>query len=152
MISHINQKNETESFSLTEQELLAIYKLNEVKAIEPIVIKSAIINKDNNIKGVIIKGIDLEYKNQLIQNYIIEGEYLSQDKKNELLISKEQAQKLKLKIGDNCILYFLSQNSNIQKLFTITGIFDMKNAVFNNNYCFSKQATLQKINKWSTRI
>ena len=25
----------------------------------------------------------------------------------------------------------------------------MKNAIFNNNYCFSKQATLQKINKWS---
>ena len=27
----------------------------------------------------------------------------------------------------------------------------MKNAIFNDNYCFSKQSTLQKINRWSNQ-
>ena len=150
VISHINQKNETEYINLSNQELLAINQIEEVQIIHPIVTKSAIINKNDNIKGVIIKGIDLKYKSQLIKKHIIEGSYFNQNEKNELLISKQQAQKLKLTIGDHCLLYFLSQNNNIQKrLFSITGIFDMNNAIFNDNYCFSKQSTLQKINKWS---
>ncbi len=152
VISHINQKNETDYITLSDQELLDIHNIKAVQEINPIVTKSAIINTNNNIKGVIIKGIDLQYKKQLIKKHIIEGSYISHDKENELLISKQQAQQLKLKIGDKCLLYFMSKNNSIQKrLFSITGIFDMNNEVFNDNFCFSKQTTLQKINRWSNQ-
>lgn len=152
VISNINKKNETEYINISDEELSVIQNINAIEEINPIINKSAIINKDDNLKGVIVKGIFPRYKNEIIKNYIIEGSYLNKNAKNELLVSQNQARNLKLKIGDNCLLYFLSKNNNIQKrLFIITGIFDMQNEVFNENYCFTNNETLQKINKWSSK-
>jgi len=152
VIANINNKNETQYINISDEELSVIQNINGIEEINPIINKSAIINKDDNLKGVIVKGIFPRYKNEIIKNYIIEGSYLNKNAKNELLVSQNQAQNLKLKIGDNCLLYFLSKNNNIQKrLFIITGIFDMQNEVFNDNYCFTNNETLQKINKWSSK-
>ncbi len=148
-ISNINQKKETEPISINKNELTLIHKIPEIKTIDPIIKKSAIINKDNNIQPIILKGIEQQYKQGAIDNYIIKGSYFTETGDNQILISNHQAKKLGLEIGETCLLYFLSKNNNIQKRkFFIVGIYDMKNEFFNENYSFTKKADIQKINRW----
>ena len=62
---------------------------------------------------MILKGIDSTYKKELINNRIIDGEYMQND--HDILISKQQSKKLNLQTGEKCLLYFVSKNNNIQK-------------------------------------
>lgn len=149
-ISNINQKKETESISISKDELTLLKKIPDIKTIDPVIKKSAIINKENNIQPIILKGVEQQYKQEIIKDYIIAGSYFTKEEENQILISNHQAKKLGLETGETCLLYFLSKNNNIQKRkFFIVGIYDMKNEFFNENYSFAKKADIQKINKWN---
>ena len=146
-ISSINQQNHGESIVLKPTIKESILNIKGVKNIHSIVSKPGIINIDNHLEGVILKGIDSTYKKEVIHNSIIDGKYIKKD--NHILISKQQAQKLNLKTGDNCLLYFVSINNNIQKRkFIISGIYNMKNEKFNEFYIFAQNEYLKKINNW----
>ena len=149
LISHINQQQETESIYLNPDELFSLKEINGVKNIKPIIKKSAIINTNNNLKGIVLKGVSEQYKQNLITKNIIQKNYLDNEINNEIIISKQQKENLNVNIGDECIVHFLSNKNNIKKRkFKITGTYDMNNLAFNETYCFTKIEMLQKMQKW----
>ena len=149
-ILSINQKSHGESIVLKPTIKESILNIKGVKHIHSIVSKPGIITIDNHLEGVILKGIDSTYKKEVIHNSIVDGKYMKKD--NHILISQQQAQKLNLKTGDNCLLYFVSINNNIQKRkFIISGIYNMKNEKFNEFYVFAQNEYLKKINNWEKK-
>ena len=112
-ISSINLENTKNPISIKNISEQSIRSINEVNNVYPIIIKSGIIKYNQKIEGVLLKGVDINYKHQLINNHIIDGRYFTQKNENEILISLEDAKKLKLKTGDSCIVYFLSKNNNL---------------------------------------
>tara|TARA_Y100000589_G_scaffold34855_1_gene29225 strand:- start:2222 stop:3328 length:1107 start_codon:yes stop_codon:yes gene_type:complete len=148
-ITNLNKNNETKYISVNKKKLSQIKEIHGVKAIHPIILKSVILKKNNLIEGVILKGINQDYKKKFIEQNIVSGTYFVENKTNQILISYQQSKKLNLHPGDHCLLYFLSKNKNIQKRkFNIVGIYDLKNEEFNKNFCLVQQSELQKINKW----
>ena len=148
-ISSIKHKNETESIYITKETLNKIKKINTIDSIYPVVKKSAIISNNNNMEGVMLKGIDVTYKTENIKKSIVSGSYFNKNTNNELLISTKKADQLNLKSGDSCILYFLSKNNNIQKRkFIIIGTYKMANEILDEMYVLTKINSIQKINKW----
>ena len=150
LISNINYRQESEFISLTTKQKESIKNITSITNIEPVIKKTAVIIKDQNIKGVILKGINEDYRNKMIKDFLIEGNYFDKDNnENQIIISSIQSKKLQLKVGEKCLLNFVSKNKNIQKRkFHIIGIYDMKVASFNENYCFVQNKKLQKINNW----
>ena len=151
-ISHINNSGESESIQLRDKHITNIHNIEGIKYVYPVSKKSAIISNNNNIEGVLLKGITAEYKTNMIKSSIIQGSYFNKEEHNQILISYKQANALKLKAGESCILYFLSKNNNIQKRkFMVYGIFKMENEMFDELYAFTKIETIQKINKWKSQ-
>tara|TARA_Y100001968_G_C19419142_1_gene750747 strand:- start:1160 stop:2257 length:1098 start_codon:yes stop_codon:yes gene_type:complete len=148
-ITGIYGTSENKPIYLTKDILENIQKNNKITSVHSIIHKSAIISNKDNIDGVILKGIDPTYKYQFIKTSILEGDYFDNNNTNQLLISLDQAKIFNLKVNDSCILYFLSENNNIQKRkFIIRGIFHMNNNMFDQVYAFTQKETLAKINKW----
>ena len=148
-ISHINPSGDDQSIKISEDILDEIYSINTIQSIYPVIKKSTIISNDKHIEGIFLKGIKSNYKSTIIKEAIIEGAFFYESDNSQILISQEQAKKLKLKIGDSCVLYFLSKNNNIQKRkFIVQGIFHVDNEMFNELYAFTQYKTIQKINKW----
>jgi len=147
-ISSINNANNNlNPIRLDPDVLEEIQNIKNVKKIHPIINKPCIISINNNIEGIILKGVDSLYKPTLIHNSIRNGRYMQNE--NEILISENQAKKLRLNTGDVCILYFLSKNENIKKRkFIISGVYSLQNEKFNEFYAFTKKESIQKINKW----
>ncbi len=146
-IASINNQNHDKAIMLTAETKSSILDIKGVKNIHPIISKPCIVNIENNLEGVILKGIDSTYKKELINNRIIDGEYMQNH--HDILISKQQSKKLNLKTGEKCLLYFVSKNNNIQKRkFTISGLYDMKNEKFNEFYILAQKEYLEKINNW----
>ena len=112
-ISHINNSGESESIQLRDKHITNIHNIEGIKYLHPVTKKSAIISNNNNIEGVLLKGITAEYKTNMIKSSIIQGSYFNIEENNQILISYKQANALKLKAGESCILYFLSKNNNI---------------------------------------
>ena len=146
-INQIGQDDKPIHIDTTE-----IVKIQEIKKIHPIIYKSTIISNEQNIEGIILKGVRQNYKKNIIKNHIIKGQEFKENHENEILISSQHAKKLKIQVNDYCILYFLSKNKNIKKRkFLVSGIYDMNNEAFNEVYAFTKIELLQKINQWESQ-
>ena len=147
-IKSINHQNNFNNITLSNEVKDSILNINGVKNLHPIISKPCIISYNDNIEGVILKGIDSTYKTKTIHNSIVNGKYMETDQ--HILISKKQSEKFSLSIGEKCTLYFVTKKNNIiKRKFIISGIFDLNNEQFNEYYILARKDGLMKINNWT---
>ncbi len=152
-INHINKNNLNELIDIKEIDFKKIKKIKGIKNIENIVLTPVLIKNQKNLEGLVIKGVEDNYKDGLINNFIISNSEFESLEKNELIISTNHSQTLDLNPGDNCYLYFISTNKNILKRkFIVKSVFDSKNIFFNKNYAFTKINNLREINNFDENL
>lgn len=145
-----NKTFETNPMSKNLPFINKIKKIKGVKHVQSYATKPAIIKTKSEIQGIILKGIDSDFdwsffKDNLLQGKIVE--VTDTAKSRNIIISKNIANKLKLKLNDKLIIYFV-QNRLRVKVFYISGIYDTGmeelDAVF--AVCDIKQ--IQNVNLW----
>lgn len=130
--------------------LREIKKIANVKSIHPYTIKAGIVKTNEEIQGIILKGVDSTYDWSFFQSTLVEGRvpnYKGDMTSNEVLISKTNAAKLKLKVGDKMRTYFI-QNPSRMRPFKVVGIYDSKFHEFDSKYVLSDLRHTQKLNQW----
>jgi lipoprotein-releasing system permease protein len=113
--------------------------------------KAGIIKTDNDIQGVILKGIGSDFDWDFFKDKIVSGKsFVVKDctKTNDILISKIIAQKLKLKVGDDFIMHFIQDPPRMRK-FKITGIYETGMEEFDKLYVIGDIFHVQKLNDWT---
>lgn len=122
----LNKIDENQTIKLSKQELSFLSRNENINTIAPTYTRSgAIINKDD-CQAVILKGIDKDYNPTFFKENLVEGKFIQLNKtsKQEVLVSKTIADKLKLKVGEKIKIYFYIDKSYRAKNFTISGIYD----------------------------
>lgn len=146
-----NASLEISPLNITKVPIDELLKVDNVKSIHPFTIKPGIIKSETDIQGVILKGVDKSFDWDFFKSNLVEGQipnYNSSTTSNEVLISKNLASKLKMKLGDKIRTYFV-QNPPRQRAFTIVGIYDTKFTEFDSKYVISDLRHSQKLNGWS---
>lgn len=115
--------------------------------------KAGIIKTDEQIQGVVLKGIGSDYDWSFFKNKIIEGEPViinDTEKTNDVLISKIIADKLNLKLNDDLRMYFVSSSGSQPRgrKFIITGIYETGLEDFDKLFIIGDIAHIQKLNRW----
>ena len=152
-INHINKNNLNKLIDIREVDFGKINEIEGIKNIENIILTPVLIKNEKNLEGLIIKGVEDNYKDGIINHFMKSKNELESLENNELIISANQSQSLNLKSGDSCFLYFISANKNILKRkFTVKSIFDSKNTFFDKNYAFTKINTLRDINNYDENL
>ncbi len=82
-----------------------------------------IITHDEQMEGIILKGIGTDYDWNNINQYRLSNAQWSSLEKDELIISHITADRMRLKEGDKLILHFVRENQQLQRRFTIKGIY-----------------------------
>ncbi len=80
--------------------MINILKLEGVKAVQAVAEKAGIIKTEDQIQGVVLKGVDANYNWSYFQSKIFEGkipDYQDEARSVEVLISKSLSNKLLLK-------------------------------------------------------
>lgn len=128
----------------------------KITHIQPIINKAGIVRTAQTFEGIIAKGVDKNYHWKFIETYLKEGKipnFSTDEISDEVLISSYLANRLELKIGDNCNTLFLNdtQQTKIpnQRNFKIVGIYESGFYEFDQLFVFVDMRHLQKINKWS---
>lgn len=124
-----------------------------IKHIQVFANKAGIIKTNEEIYGVVVKGIGSDFDWEFFEKNLIDGEVVKVKEgalKNDLLISKTIADKMKLKVGDKTFIYFIQQNGQLRpKDFMVKGIYQSGLEQFDNLYVLSDIAHIQKRNGWN---
>lgn len=128
----------------------AIDTVPGIKHIQVYAHKAGIIKTNNEIEGVVLKGISTDFDWSFFKEYLIEGkvfEITDSVKSNEILISHTTAARLQLKTGDGLAIYFV-QNPPLVRKFNISGIYKTGLEEYDEKYALIDIKHIQKLNNW----
>ncbi len=122
-------------------------KLPEVKSANKVALKSVILKSEEEISGVVLKGIDRNYDWEEFEQNIVEGRKLQDGGENEIIISRKIASELQLKLNQDLLVYFIQNPPRARKL-KIVGIYDSNVEELDQVYVLTNLSIIQKINNW----
>ncbi|WP_286863039.1 MULTISPECIES: ABC transporter permease [Sphingobacterium] len=143
----LNKSYENSPISLTPKLHKAILANPQVYSINAFATKAGIINVNDEVEGVVLKGIDSLYDQQPIKNMLLEGntiDFKSETVDNQILISKYLADRLLLKVGDDFIMYFVQEPIRKRK-FVIKGIFNTGSEELDKVYVIGSLNLIRKL-------
>ncbi|MCP9765070.1 ABC transporter permease [Lacihabitans soyangensis] len=121
--------------------------LPEVKSVNKVAMKSVILKSEEEISGVVLKGIDEKYDWSEFEQNIVEGRKLKARGENEIIISRKIANELQLKLNQDLLVYFIQNPPRARKL-KIVGIYDTNVEELDQVYVLTNLSIIQKINNW----
>jgi len=153
-ISHFDSNNSYEPtpISIGENDLKKIEAIEGVEHVNSFGLKAGIIKTDQQIHGIVLKGIDKDYDWSFFQQKILQGKApVLQDSAatNDLLISKKIADLLNFKAGDDVRVYFIIDNSVRGRKFKISGIYDTGLMEFDEMYILGDIRHIRRLNNWT---
>ncbi|MFB9845202.1 ABC transporter permease [Mucilaginibacter ginsenosidivorans] len=119
--------------------------------IAPTVIKPGIIKTKTEIEGVVIKGVNKDYDWTFFKKMMVSGKVIdfadTADAQKQVMISSYTASRLKLKVGDKFLMYFV-QESLRKRPFYVKGIFDVGVEEVDKTFVIGDLSLLVKLNNW----
>ncbi len=129
-------------------------KVSQIKYIYQYAQKAGILKTDEEVLGVIIKGLGKDYNTKLFSENIIEGEFIDfsgKDYSQDLLISKKVANQLRLAVGDSIVVFFVQDPPRFRKL-RISGIYQTGMEEFDANVVLGDIGLVQRLNNWADTL
>lgn len=141
--------------STLRPELQEIDQLDGVKHIQFFAEKGGMIKTDDQIQGVIFKGVDQQFDSTFFSSCMQEGRLFNlQDStaSNEVVISRTLANKLHLSLDDKLRTYFWQENSYRARAFKVVGIYNTDLTDFDNHYMIGDLRQIQRLNGWDDTL
>nr|WP_225986611.1 FtsX-like permease family protein [Rufibacter sp. LB8] len=150
-ISKFDTNNSFEGYPMGTTTGLNDYeKIPGVSHIQPFARKTAIIKTEDEVLGVVLKGVDSTYDFRGMKANLISGstiQFTDTAASNELMMSQIMADKLRLKVGDKVLFYFI-QNPPRMRRFEVKGIFKTGLEEFDNVYVLGDLQQIRDLNQW----
>ena len=154
-ISHYdrNDSHEQTPIVLNDTLLQELQQNPEVSSIQPYATKVGIIKTADQVEGVVLKGVDASFNGRQFAQNIVEGDTLLLNDTvadNHIILSKQLADKLQIKLGDKVRTYFV-QDPPRQRSFTLTGIYETGLPEYDAKFALVDLRHVQKLNDWNTQ-
>lgn len=154
---HVQALDKNESVEETPFVLdsLLISRLNSIEGIrhyQMVANKAGMIKTDEEIQGVVLKGVDETYDWTYFGKCLVDGkipEYKADERSTEVLLSKVIADKMLLNVGDDVRVWFIDKDQQARgRKFTVSGIFETGLYEFDERYVFADLNQIRKLNGW----
>ncbi|KAA5543458.1 ABC transporter permease [Adhaeribacter rhizoryzae] len=126
----------------------------EIQTKQPYAFKTAIAKGSDEVLGIIIKGVDKTYDLGPMRGNLVEGKtitFTDTAASNEIMVSRQIADKLRLHIGDKATFYFI-QNPPRARRFTVTGIYKTGLEEFDQAYVIADLQHIRDLNRWDDTL
>lgn len=146
----LNSSYENSSFNLEKQNLNKIKQLSNVAVVDAFATKPGIIKANDEVEGVVFKGVDSAYHWDNFNKVLIAGKVIDFTKpghQQQILISELVAKKLNLKVGDNFLMYFIQESLRKRK-FEIVGIYRTGVEEVDKIFVIGDMDLVRRLNKW----
>ncbi|MGJ1267911.1 ABC transporter permease [Sphingobacterium spiritivorum] len=145
----LNSSYENTPMSLSKARMDAIRTLPNVQSIYPFATKAGIMNVNGEVEGVLLKGVDSTYDQRYLSKTIVEGDTIDFNAENgantQILISSYFAKRMRLKLGDDFIMYFVQEPVRKRK-FVVKGIFNTGSQELDKVYVVGALSLIRRLN------
>ncbi len=126
-----------------------------VSKIQAFATKSAVLEFDKNIEGVLLKGIEANYDSSRIQPFITRGKWIhfsDSSYSREILVSEQIASLLNIQLNDTVTVYFVGTNetnTSYRKL-RVVGLYKTGIEEYDKVFLLADLKLIARINNWTT--
>jgi len=141
---------ETTPISGNQEFIPKIEAIPGINHIEVFATKAGIIKTDEDIQGVVLKGIGSDFNWDYFSSNMVEGSVFTvtyTGRTDKVIISKKIADMLRLKNGDSFVMHFIQDPPRMRK-FTISGIYETSLDEFDKMYVFCDIGHIKRLNGW----
>jgi len=122
--------------------------------VQSVAIKAGIMQAREDMLGVVLKGVDANYDSTFFGKHILEGHFpkLNTDNRSdEVLISKNIADQLQLALNDTVRVYFINntETSTRGRRLFVSGIYETSLEEFDESFVVADQRHVQRLNNWN---
>ena len=124
-----------------------------VRQVECYTMTQGILKTDSDFLGVAFKGVGEDYDLSFIRQNMQEGKlptFSSQKSSNHIVVSRKQADKLHLHVGDKVYAYFIGYDDVRARRFTVSGIYKSNMKQFDDVLCLTDLRTTRRLNDWES--
>ena len=127
--------------------------IDGIRHIQVFAHKAGIIKTDDQIEGVILKGVGSDFDWSFFKNKMKSGKafkVIDHKRTNDVIVSQSLATRLNLKVDDPVRMYFVIKNEMQPRgrKFIISGIYETGLEEFDKLYLLGDIGHIQKLNKW----
>ncbi|SKB40530.1 lipoprotein-releasing system permease protein [Parapedobacter luteus] len=148
----LNVSYEPAPFRLSDAETQALKAIPGVSSLQYYATKAGIINVNDEVEGVLFKGIDAVYDQGFLKDVLVAGRAIdfadTTKAVGQIMISQYTADRLQLAVGDDFIMYFIQEPVRKRK-FQIIGIFHTGVEELDKTYVVGSLSLIRRLNNWS---
>ena len=141
---------ETTPISDTQSFVPKIKEIPGIRHMQVFATKAGIIKTDEDIQGVVLKGVGSDYDWSYFSSNIVDGSVFNvtdTSRTDKVIISKKISDMLRLKTGDSFAMHFVQDPPRMRK-FTISGIYETSLEEFDKIYVFCDIGHIKRLNGW----
>lgn len=146
-----NLSYETIPISENQDFVPRIKQMPGIKHMEVFATKAGIIKTNDDIQGVVLKGIGSDFDWSYFKSNMVDGNvFIVNDsvRTDKVIISKKISDMLKLHTGDSFAMHFIQDPPRMRK-FTISGIYETSLEEFDKIYVFCDIGHIKRLNGWA---
>ena len=147
----LNASYENSPCSIEPATLERIAHYPEIAYLQAFATKPGIIKTRDEVEGVVLKGVDKFYDITYFKRTLAAGKVIdfsdSTASQKQIMISQFTADRLKLKVGDDFLMYFVQEPLRMRK-FNIVGIFNLGIEEVDKMYVVGDLALIRRLNNW----
>ncbi|MBO7083552.1 MAG: ABC transporter permease [Bacteroidales bacterium] len=148
-----NESYEEQPFVIDERLKSCLDHTQGIRHYQQVANKAGIIKTDEEIQGVVMKGVGVDYDWNYFKDCLVDGEvpqYTVGERSNDVMLSKNIADKMLLGVGDAVRVWFIDEDMQARgRKFNVTGIFTTGLSEFDERYVFCDLNQIRKLNHWN---
>lgn len=125
-----------------------------VKSIHPFATRYALLKTPDEMEGLMIKGLDSKYNSAHLSAFIKQGRsihFRDSGFSRELIVSTLLAKKLKLKLNDAVLLYFIREGEAPRpRKVTVVGFYQTGIEEYDRLFAIGDLSMIRQLNNWDT--
>lgn len=127
-----------------------------IKSIFPVANKAGLVKTDDEIHGVVLKGVDKDYDWNYIESNLVSGnipQYNDNERSNDVLVSKIIADKMLLDVNDEVRIWFVGEDMKTRgRKFLIKGIYETGLTECDERFIYCDLNQIKRLNGWSKEM
>ena len=149
----LNSQTDADNHPITADAALmdVVKKTTQAETVQRVSVKIGVMKTQDDFSGIMLKGIGKEYDKKFIRSCMVEGKFPdfgnNADAINQIVLSRQIAEMLHLKVGDKVYVYFFT-NTIKQRRFEIAGIYETHLQQFDKNFVWTDLQTINQLNDW----
>lgn len=148
-----NESYEEMPFVMSEKLQQALSGTEGIRHYQGVANKAGMIKTDEEIQGVVMKGVGPDYDWNYFRNYLMAGElpqYADGERSNDVMVSKLIADRMLLTVGDDVRVWFIDEDMQARgRKFNVKGVFETGLSEFDERYVFCDLNQIRKLNRWT---